>query len=167
MNHNQIQNSEDILIAYFFGIQSGLSVLQQTMHAPLTRSLLRDGLFYQCFTVFDNLCYQATCHSVTDCQCVTPSFSIALPTCKARKLHKYFIQGSILLCTDSMSKDINSRVLIMQRGDTDLILCLSTCTDILMHSVPATLWHTGDFHTLCSKAGKRRHFLCDRDYITA
>lgn len=121
---------------------------------PLTRSLMHDGLFYQCFTVFDNLCYQATCHSVTNCQCVTPSFSIAFPTCKARKLHKYFIQGSILLCTDSMGKDINSRVLIMQRGDTDLILCLSTCTDILMHSVPATLWHTGDFHTLCSKAGK-------------
>lgn len=65
------------------------------------------------------------------------------------------MQGSILLCTDSMGKEINSGVLIMQRGDTDLILCLSTCTDILMHSVPATPWHTGDFHALCSKPGKK------------
>lgn len=66
------------------------------------------------------------------------------------------MQGSILLCTDSMGKEINSGVLIMQRGDTDLILCLSTCTDILMHSVPATLWHTGDFNALCSKPGKKK-----------
>lgn len=65
------------------------------------------------------------------------SFSIAFFfTCKARKLHQYFIVGSILLCTDSMGKEINSGVLIMQCGDTDLILCLSTCTDILMHSAP-------------------------------
>lgn len=79
------------------------------------------------------------------------------------------MQGSILLCTDSMGKEINSGVLIMQRGDTDLILCLSTCTDILMHSVPATLWHTGDFHAHCSKPGKKRqrHFLFDRDDIIA
>lgn len=84
----------------------------------------------------DNLCYQATCHSATCCQCVTHSFSIAFSTCKARKLHQYFIGGSILLCTDSMGKEINRGVLIMQCGDTDLILCLSTCTDILMHSAP-------------------------------
>lgn len=91
--------------------------------------------------------YQAA----ASCECVTPTF-VRLPlffflftTCKARKLHKYFIRGSILLCTDSMGKEINSGVLIMQRSDTDLILCLSTCTDILMHSVPATLWHTGGF----------------------
>lgn len=57
-------------------------------------------------------------------------------TCKARKLHQYFIGGSIFLCTDSMGNEINSGVLIMQCGDTDLILCLSTCTDILMHSAP-------------------------------
>lgn len=50
-----------------------------------------------------------------------------------------------MLCADSMGKEINSGVLIMQRSDTDLILCLSTCTDILMHSVPATLWHTGGY----------------------
>lgn len=41
-----------------------------------------------------------------------------------------------MLCTDSMGKEINRGVLIMQCGDTDLILCLSTCTDILMHSAP-------------------------------
>lgn len=35
-----------------------------------------------------------------------------------------------------MGKEINSEVLIMQCGDTDLILCLSTCADILMHSAP-------------------------------
>lgn len=93
-------------------------------------------VFHHCFAVFDNLCYQATCHSATCCQCVTPSFSIAISTCKARKLHQYFIGGSILLRTDSMGKEINSGVLIMQCGDTDLILCLSTCTDILMHSAP-------------------------------
>lgn len=86
--------------------------------------------------MFDNLCYQATCHSATCCQCVTPSFSISFSTCKARKLHQYFIEGSIFFCTDSMGKEINSGVLIMQCGDTDLILCLSTCTDILMHSAP-------------------------------
>lgn len=33
-----------------------------------------------------------------------------------------------------MGKEINSGVLIMQYGDTDLILCLSTWADILMHS---------------------------------
>lgn len=137
------------------------------MHAHLTYSLQHDGLFYQCFTVFDNLCYQATCHSVTSCQCATTTSVIAFSTCKARKWHKYFIQSSILLCTDSMGKEINSGVLIMQCSDTDLILCLSTCTDISMHSVPATLWHTVGFHTLCSKPGKRkRHFLFDRGYIT-
>lgn len=66
-----------------------------------------------------------------------------------------------------MGREINSGVLIMQRGDTDLILCLSTCADILMHSVPATLRHIGGFHTLCSKPGKRRHLVFDRGYITA
>lgn len=71
------------------------------------------------------------------------------------------------MCADSMGREINSGVLIMQRGDTDLILCLSTCADILMHSVPATLWHRGGFHTLCSKPGKRRHLVFDRGYITA
>lgn len=50
-----------------------------------------------------------------------------------------------MLCTDSMGKEINSSVLIMQRSDTDLILCLSTCIDILMHSVPATISHTGGY----------------------
>lgn len=60
-----------------------------------------------------------------------------------------------MLCTDSVGKEINSGVLIMQCGDTDLILCLSTCADILMHSVPATLWHTGAFHTHCSKPGQK------------
>lgn len=58
----------------------------------------------------------------------------AFSTYKARKLHQYFIGGSIFLYTDSVGKEINSWVLIMQCGDTDLILSLSTCTDILMHS---------------------------------
>lgn len=65
-----------------------------------------------------------------------------------------------MLCTDSMGKEINSGVLIMQCGDTDLILCLSTCTDILMHSVPATLWHMGDFSHSLFKARKKRDTSC-------
>lgn len=44
----------------------------------------------------------------------------------------------------------------MQCGDTDLILCLSTCTDILMRSAPL-LWSTQEvFNTLCSKRDKKK-----------
>lgn len=73
-----------------------------------------------------------------------------------------------MLCTDSMGKEINRGVLIMQCGDTDLILCLSTCTDILMHSAPL-LSSTQEVFTLFvqSLEKKKRHFLFDRGYITA
>lgn len=115
--------------------------------------------FHQRFAVFDNLCYQATCHSATCCQCVTPSFSIAFSTCKARKLHQYVIGGSIFLCTDSMGKEINSGVLIMQCGDTDLILCLSTCADILMHSAPL-LSSTQEVFTLFVQSLEKKDTSC-------
>lgn len=49
-----------------------------------------------------------------------------------------------------MGKEINSGLLIMQCGDTDLILCLSTWADILMHSAPL-LPSTQEVFTLCSK----------------
>lgn len=124
------------------------------------------SVFHQCFAMFDNLCYQQTCHSASHCQSVTPTFSNAFSTCKARKLHQYFIGGSILLCTDSMGKEINSGVLIMQCGDTDLILCLSTCADILMHSAPL-LSSTQEVFTLFVQSLEKKHFLFDRGYITA
>lgn len=119
------------------------------------------------FAVLDNLCYLATFHSATCCQYVTRRFSIAFSTCKARKLHQYFIGGSIFLHTDSMGNEINSGGLIMQCGDTDLILCLSTCTDILMHSAPL-LSSTQEVFTLFVQSHeKKKHFLSDRGYITA
>lgn len=65
------------------------------------------------------------------------------------------------MCTDSMGKEINSGVLIMQCGDTDLILCLSTCTDILMHSAPLLSSTQEVFHALCSKPKKNASCLTE------
>ena len=100
-----------------------------------------------------------TCHSATCCQRVTPTFLIASSTCKARKLHQYFIGSSIFLCTDSMGEEINSGILIMQCGDTDLILCLSTCADILMHSVPL-LSSTQEVSTLFVQSVEKKDTSC-------
>ena len=152
---------------YFWNSQTGLcsnnNMSSNTRTCPadlqLTAWWLVLPVSHQCFAVSDNLCYQATCHSATCCQCVTPSFSIAFSTCKARKLHQYFIGGSILLCTDSMGKEINSGVLIMQCGDIDLILCLSTCTDILMHSAPL-LSSTQEVFTLFVQSLEKKDTSC-------
>lgn len=43
----------------------------------------------------------------------------------------------------------------MQCGDTDLILCLSTCADILMHSAPLLSSTQEVFYALCSKPRKK------------
>lgn len=63
------------------------------------------------------------------------------------------------MCTDSMGKEINSGVLIMQCGDTDLILCLSTCTDILMHSAPL-LSSTQEVFTLFVQSLEKKNTSC-------
>ncbi len=157
--------STDVL-NFLSGLSSNVVKHASMTDLQLTAWLLVLPAFDHCFAMFENLHYQATSHSAICCQCATPTFSIAFFTCKARKLHQYFIGGSILSCTDSMGKEINSQVLIMQCGDTDLILCLSTCTDILMHSAPLLSSTQEVFHSLF-KAWKKRHFLFDRGYITA
>lgn len=88
------------------------------------------------------------------------SILIAFPTCKATKLHQYFIGGSIFLCADSMGKEINSGVLIMQCGDTDLILCLSTCADILMHSAPLLSSTQEVFMLFVQSQGEKKDTSC-------
>lgn len=91
------------------------------------------------------------CNSATCCGHIAPAFLIASSTCKAKKFHEYFIGSSISLHTDSMGKEINSWVLIMQCGDTDLILCLSTCADILMRHAPLLSGTQEGFRALSSK----------------